>query len=174
MIADAPTTDLIPPLSAVDLARLKASIQEKGIMEPVVEAYDDPDHEAPDGEVIDGKNRKAIAAELGIECPIRRVSGLNADDRRQMAFSLNFHRRHLSLQQQRDIGREIQRRLEVNPLESDRRIAGLLGIHHETVGRQRKQLESQGTIPATTIPPGVPANAPGARVLTDHPAPWQW
>lgn len=160
---------LIPPLSKRERALLDTSIRLHGVLEPVLVAYDDPQGVAPDGEIIDGLNRSELCAEIGIEinlgepyelteadlgnpmhrCPVRLLRGLDADARRNMAFMLNWSRRQLQVEQQREIHRAVARRLQENPLESNRRLAQLVGITEYAVREQRRTLESTGAIPAT-------------------------
>src|SRR4051794_30564891 len=65
-----PVLDL-PPLSAEELAGLRASIALHGVLVPIMLAED--------GRIIDGSNRKEIADELGVECPEVVQAGLEED-----------------------------------------------------------------------------------------------
>jgi hypothetical protein len=96
------------------------------------------------GEVIDGKQRKQIAAELGIrEIPTIYVSRLSREERSDLRLAVNLYRRHLSRAQMREL---ISWSLRSRPEASDRRIAGQTGASHPTVARVRRELVAGGTI----------------------------
>lgn len=59
------------------------------------------------------------------------------------ARKLNMARRHLTSEQKRVLIRD---QLKATPEQSDRQIAKALGVNHETVGTQRKELEADGGI----------------------------
>jgi hypothetical protein len=64
----------LPELAVAEYAALKASIADKGILVPVVRTEQ--------GQTIDGRARKKIAAELGLRnYPVRTVSGLTEEQR---------------------------------------------------------------------------------------------
>jgi len=96
----APTIQVMPPLSSEDCERLKASIEERGVEVAVVL----DEH----GGIIDGHNRAAIAAELGIDYPTVVRAGLPDHEKRLLAVSLNLARRHLTDAQKALIGRDIE------------------------------------------------------------------
>jgi hypothetical protein len=159
----------IPPIDDFDLRKLRESIQEHGIREPiVVDEFDKP---------IDGHNRLMIANELGIECPKRTITGLTEPEKYQLAWTLNLSRRHLSLEQKRAAWREhrgeVRHLLEENPTRSDRSIADQLGIDHKTVAADREALESGGEFPTTEYQPGYGGGKreerePQAENFADH------
>src|SRR5205823_14700319 len=100
-----PFADLMPPPAADELADLEADIRAHGITVPVVvtDAH----------EVLDGHCCLRIAARLGLtEIPLKVGAGLTPERKREIAESLNLHRRHLSREQRQEI---IARRLKANP-----------------------------------------------------------
>ncbi len=116
----------MPELSPDQLAALKTDIVRNGILVPVVVDQQ--------GRVIDGHNRAAIAAELGIHVPVEIITIASDEAAYETALSLNCARRHLTREQIRAlIGTEIRRR----PGDSDRAIARRIGCDHKTVGSVR-------------------------------------
>lgn len=126
----------MPELTEDQYDALRDDIAKNGVIVPIV--LDQR------GRLLDGHNRRKIAAELGIECPseVRQV----ADDDAAMALAvtLNCARRHLSREQVRQVIRgEIERR----PDDSDRSIARRVGCSPSTVGAVRKE----GVAPEITL-----------------------
>ena len=136
-----PFADLLPPLSAEELAALRDDIRNHGIRVDVVVS--------DEFEVLDGHNRLRLAAELGLTQPIlpKIMCGLTAEQKRDAALSLNLHRRHLTAAQRRDL---IAKHLQTDPAASDRAIAAHVGVDHKTVGAARKAAEATGEVPHTT------------------------
>jgi hypothetical protein len=96
------------------------------------------------GEVIDGKLRKQIAAELGIrDIPTIYVSRLSSAERDDLRLAINIFRRHLTRAQMREL---IAWALRQSPEASDRSIAGQTGVNHRTVAGVRRKLEANGEI----------------------------
>jgi len=136
---------VMPPLSPQDQRRLRDSIELHGVLEPVI--LDD------DGQVIDGHHRLLIAAELGRECPTRpRVEAERVLDPLDLAVELNLNRRHLTIEQKREVIKDVLKR---HPERSDREVARQTEVAHTTVARIRDDLEAEGEIPRHR-----PANAP--------------
>lgn len=130
---------LLPPLNETELAELAASINEHGVMVPVL--VDE------DGVVIDGHHRQRIADDLGIDYPVVQRADLSDADKRTLALSLNLHRRHLTRDQKRAV---IAASLTADPELSNRQHAERTGADHKTVGTVRDELESTGEIPQST------------------------
>lgn len=130
-------TDLqpMPALTADQLAALREDIAENGIRVPVVVDQHD--------RVLDGHNRRAIADELGIECPTITQIVADDDEAWSVAVTLNCARRHLTSEQKRTI---ISEELRRRPDDSDRAIARRVGCDHKTVGVVRRAGEG-GEIP---------------------------
>jgi ParB-like chromosome segregation protein Spo0J len=85
------TTDrpyqLLPPLTVEQRHILRQSIEENGVLEPVV--FDE------DGEILDGHHRVEIAEELGIEYPRRVIDDLDRPGKHMYALTVNVARRQL-------------------------------------------------------------------------------
>ncbi len=141
---------LMPPLSAAELAALRADVAERGVVVPVVlDQY---------GRLLDGHHRRQVAAELGVECPsvVRRVR--DNDEAADLAVTLNAARRHLSREQRQElVAAEIARR----PGDSDRAIARRVGCDHKTVGAVRRGRSGEVPHPGVTsvLLAGVEADA---------------
>lgn len=130
------TYQVMPDLTAEEYAELKADIARRGVM--VAIEFDEL------GNVLDGHHRLRACSELGIaDYPKVIRAGLSEDEKRAHARKLNMARRHLTQEQRRELIRE---QLRETPEKSDRQIAAGLGVNHETVGAQRKHLESTGGI----------------------------
>lgn len=161
-----PYHDVMPPLTAEELAALRADIERNGVICPVVISADD--------EVIDGHNRLRIAAELGLSVvPINVMPATWTPDRKwTSAIELNLARRHLNGGQKRELSALL---LKQNPDRSNRDIAAQVGIDHKTVAAVRKEGEAAGEIPqlaATTGKDGKKRPArrkPAARGKPEQP-----
>lgn len=128
----------MPELAPEQYAALRADIEHRGVVVPItVDQHN---------RVIDGHNRKAIATDLGIDCPTEVRQVADDDEAADLAVTLNCARRHLTREQIRAVIRgEIQRR----PDDSDRAIARRAGCDHKTVGVVRRQC---GEIPHPVRP----------------------
>jgi len=136
-----PFADLLPPLKPEERAALRDNIKVHGVLNPI--------HVDEENVVIDGHNRLELAVELGLQTiPTKIVSGLSAEQKRDLAEDLNLHRRHLSRKQ---IRRVLARRLLANPGQSDRAVADPMGVDHKTVGAVRRDLEERGEIPHVSV-----------------------
>lgn len=131
-MADTSTTDLVqpfPPLDEATEAALRASIQKFGVIVPIT--VDQAER------VLDGHHRQRIAAELGVDCPRRRIGIADDDEALEVAATLNLDRR-----QTMDVE---HRRAVVAQLRADghslRAIAGATGVSDATV---RKDLDRSG------------------------------
>ena len=146
----------MPDLAPDQLAALREDIAANGVIVPVVVDQH--------GRVLDGHNRRSIAAELGIDCPT--VVQEVADDQVAMdvAVALNCARRHVTQAQKRDLIRdEIVRR----PDDSDRAIARRVGCDHKTVGAVRTEALGTGESPHPDRAE-VEARLEKTRALIDH------
>jgi hypothetical protein len=95
------------------------------------------------GEVIDGRQRKRIAQELGINhIPTIFVGRLTPEERADLRLAVNLYRRHLTRAQMREL---IAWALRSDPEASDRCVAGRTGASHPTVARVRSKLEAGET-----------------------------
>lgn len=128
---------VMPPLTPIEEAELRASIEAHGIQVPVL--VDE------NGDIIDGHNRVKLAAELGVECPRQVREGLTEEKKRTLARSLNTARRMLTREQIRGL---IADQLKDTPEQSDRQIAKDFKVSDKTVGSVRRDLESSAEISA--------------------------
>ena len=128
----------LPPLPYEQFVALRDSIALNGVLVPII-----VDSEGPKRRIIDGNYRKAIAVELGYDCPEMVQANLDDDEKRTLARCLNLARRQLTQEQRREL---IADQLEESPNRSNRVIAKALGVHHATVAAVRAELESTGQI----------------------------
>lgn len=130
---------LLPPLSADEYAALREDIRGAGVRVPI-----DVDE---DGNILDGHHRKAIADELGVECPERVVRGLPEFAKVDYALSVNLARRHLDRDGRRDL---VKKSLKRDPSLSDREHARRCGVSHPYVATVREALELTGQLETVT------------------------
>jgi hypothetical protein len=128
----------LPALSYEEFTALRDSIALNGVLVPII-----VDSAGPKRKIIDGNYRKAIADELGYDCPEIVHPNLEEDEKRILARCLNLARRHLNQEQRREL---IADQLEESPDRSNRWVAKQLGVHHVTVAAVRADLASTGQI----------------------------
>lgn len=124
---------LLPPLDEEQLHLLRTSIAKSGVLEPVV--LDE------NGQILDGHHRVAIAEELGIAYPTRVERGLDEDNKRRYAITMNVARRQLSP----TVRGSLVAQLRTQGL-SIRKIAEDLGLPKSTVHHDLKQLSKAGQL----------------------------
>lgn len=121
------------PLTDHEYEALRQSIKLNGVRSPVIVG----EHIA----CVDGRHRMLIAIELGlVDVPAIFLEDLGAEQERELSIGLNAARRQLTRQQKRSI---IENELMRDPERSDRRIASIAGVHHDTVGEVRREIEAQ-------------------------------
>jgi len=125
----------LPKLPYEQFLALRDNIAIHGVLVPIL--VDE------DKRIIDGNYRKAIADELGYECPEIVQEGLSEEEKRTMARALNLARRHLNQEQKRQL---VADQLHETPDRSNRLIGKQLGVHHATVASVRAELEGTGQI----------------------------
>jgi ParB-like chromosome segregation protein Spo0J len=131
---DSKPYQLLPPLTAEELAALRDDIAANGVLVPItVDQH---------GVIIDGHHRQHIAAELGIPCPKVLREFTSDEERREFALGLNLKRRHLTREQMRQL---IATECERTPDASDREIARRLGCSHRTVAAVRRPVSNLDT-----------------------------
>jgi hypothetical protein len=129
----------LPSLPSDQYEALRANIAVNGVLVPIL-----VDSDGLLRGIIDGNTRKAIADELGYECPEIVQGGLEQDERRTLARALNFARRQLDPEQRRQL---IADQLRETPERSNRWIGKMLGVDGKTVVSVRYELESTAEIP---------------------------
>jgi DNA modification methylase/ParB-like chromosome segregation protein Spo0J len=156
--ADTRFTALMPPLPDEDFQALKRSIREHGLMIPIVrDEY---------GTIIDGGHRQRAIDELRAEgvqvhdLPYDLRYGLSEDAKRILARQMNLARRHLSVEQRRQV---IEQQLRETPQLSDRKIGRSLHVDGKTVGAVRAQMEETAEIPQFDSRMGADGRARPAR-----------
>ncbi len=125
----------LPPLPPDQFLALRYNITVNGVLVPIL--VDEKKG------IIDGSYRKAIADELGYDCPEIVQEGLSEDEKRTLARALNLARRQLSTEQKRQL---IADQLSETPERSNRWIARQLGVSHPTVASVRDEMEATGKV----------------------------
>lgn len=144
---------LLPPLSEDEYAALRDDIKSAGVRVPI-----DVDE---NGAILDGHHRKAIAEELGVECPERVVRDLPEFAKVDYALSVNLARRHLTNEQKSKLA---QASLKRDPGLSDREHARRCGVSRSFVAGLRAVMEDDGKIEPRTVRTG----ADGKEYPTPH------
>jgi hypothetical protein len=128
----------LPPLPYEQFIALRDNIAVNGVLVPIL--VTDKGHRR---RIVDGNYRKAIADELGYDCPEIVQSGLSDEEERTLARALNLARRQLTQEQKRQL---IADQLQETPERSNRWIGKQLGVHHATVASVRGEMEGTGQI----------------------------
>lgn len=115
---------ILPDLTEAEYAGLKASIAEHGVWELIV--FDEQDN------VLDGHHRLRACAELGItDYPTIIRPGLSEEEKVEHIVSLNLDRRHLTVQQRRELVANLRQRGWSLPRISEKLKIGLGTAHRD-------------------------------------------
>ena len=128
----------LPALPYEQFLALRDNIAVNGVLVPIL-----VDGHGPRRKIIDGNYRRAIADELGYDCPEIVQEGLTDDEKRTLARALNLARRQLTQEQKRQL---VADQLRETPNRSNRLIGKQLGVHHATVASVRSEMEGTGQI----------------------------
>lgn len=114
---------------------LKESIRRRGVLVPI--AVDQH------GRILDGHNRVRAAAEVGVDCPQVTVHVVNHQDGRDVALLLNTVRRHLDVEQRRQVVADLR-----TAGHSLRAIAGAVGVSKSQVAKdvEAEELSTGGQL----------------------------
>ena len=125
------TYQLFPALDGPTEAALRVSIERWGVISPItVDQH---------GNIIDGHHRSRIASEVGAECPTLVRPVADADEARSLGATLNTDRRHLTVDQRRQVVADLRQQGH-----SERAIAGALGISPATAHRDIEHATASG------------------------------
>jgi hypothetical protein len=128
----------LPPLPYEQFMALRDNIAVNGVLVPIL-----VDSDGPRRKVIDGNYRRAIADELGYDCPEIVQGGLSEDEKRTLARALNLARRQLTHEQKRQL---VADQLRETPCMSNRWVGKQLGVSHPTVASVRAEMEATGKV----------------------------
>src|SRR5262249_43769852 len=136
--------NIFPPIEGAAFEELVADIKAHGLRERI-DLYQ--------GAVVEGRNRYRALKELGVDLggdyyrnvlhaigPRERVT---ATDVRAYVISKNFHRRHLTAEQKRDL---VATLIKADPEKSDRQVAKEAHSNRTTVGEIRQDMEERGEV----------------------------
>jgi DNA-binding Lrp family transcriptional regulator len=126
-----PIADRMPMMGDDAFDLLVNDIHENDLQQPI-DLYE--------GQILDGRNRYLACLIAGRKPKFREFDGL---DPVAYVYSVNVHRRHLTLEQKRNLAAEL---LAESPERSDRAIAKLTQLHHKTVQRIRDELDERGAL----------------------------
>jgi hypothetical protein len=125
----------LPALPYDQFLALRDNIAVHGVLVPIL--VDETSR------IIDGNYRKAIAQELGYDCPEIVHEGLGEDEKRTLARALNLARRQLNQEQKRQL---VADQLHETPARSNRWVGKQLGVSHPTVASVRAEMEGTGKL----------------------------
>ena len=126
---------LFPRLDDATERALYESIVRFGVVVPVVVDQH--------GQIIDGHHRARLAAEIGADCPTEVREVESDEEARELARSLNADRRHLSVEQRREMVAAL--RQEGHSL---RAIASAVGVSKSQVANDIDELSTGGQLDA--------------------------
>lgn len=131
---DSPTNPMPPLLAAVREA-LKESIRGHGVIVPVVKDQT--------GYVLDGHNRLAITAELGVPCP-EMIHECAPEQREILRIELNGARRQISAEEWKPLVDHLRSQVTADGVRrfSDRVIATAVGVDRNTVQRYKSPVST--------------------------------
>jgi hypothetical protein len=130
-----PLANTFPLLEGGEFAALVEDVRVYGLIEPITRY---------ESMILDGRNRYRACIAAGVEPRFREARGLGSHaEAVAFVISANVHRRHLSMEQRRDL---IAKLLKAKPEQSDRRIAGIVHVSPTMVGGVRKRLEETGDV----------------------------
>jgi hypothetical protein len=144
-----PAAETIRPLDDGERRALQGDLLRNGQREPVVLRVKE---EGSEPSLLDGRHRLDLQEANGKEviddhgkltAPHRIVVLPNEADAVSYVLSLNAFRRHLSLNERRELTKKI---LAATPEKSDRQIGEIIGLNKTTVGKLRKEGERRGTV----------------------------
>lgn len=146
-------TAIMPLLSSAERRALQQSINEYGVIYPVLVL--------PDGRIVDGHNRWELSQG---DCPFE-VLDLEEGTAEILAVALNMHRRHLSHEQQRDVWERWRQmpkeRQEAGLLlrqqgMTQQQVADTLGVSQKTVDNWEGQRISSSSNPLPDLRVSIP------------------
>jgi ParB-like chromosome segregation protein Spo0J len=121
---------VLPPLRPEEYEALKADIAHNGVQQQILVTSS--------GLIIDGNERFRAVTELEIrKYPIRVVGNISENERREMAISLNFLRRHFTQSERQHWLEEL---ILLNPQISSRDLAGKAKVSQSTAARAKAKM----------------------------------
>lgn len=147
-----PAALLLPRPSATEYADLKASVEQRGVINPLATFVD----RQGDHWLLDGLSRLQIMVELGMPVideanewamPTTPFYEDKGDDPYEIALMLNLARRNLTIEQRRQVIADL---LEQRPDLSDRAIAKMAGASPHTVSSVRHEREEEAAVGEAT------------------------
>jgi hypothetical protein len=138
-----PAAELLPLMAEDELKELARDIKNSGLRDRVLPLTED-------GRLLDGRNRLDALELNGVDVVAaiasRKPSGqpvvfvTEAAEPFAFVLSRNVRRRHLTLEQKRDVTAKV---LAARPEQSDRQIARAVGVSHPTVAKVRAEQEAR-------------------------------
>ena len=161
--------DIIPPLSRDEFDALKQDIRDHGVKVSLV--YDQHD------QLVDGRHRRKVCDELGVpeeKVPKDHRRFANDEERLEYVLAANVKRRHLSLEQKKEIAAKLRHPVMGNPLmgKSQERVARLMGVDQRTIdrweGKEPDEITSNRQMPNACSPPDLRISVPDHERVRIH------
>ena len=123
--------DMFPLMDGDEFDNLVDDIKANGLREPIVL------HECM---VLDGRNRYRACLKAGVEPKFRNFDPVTESSPEAFVVSANAHRRHLNLEQKKEVAAKMLRQ---NAQASDRAIGRMVGLDNKTVGKVRDRVNRE-------------------------------
>lgn len=141
-LSSLPQYRLFKPQPSCEREFLRRSIQEKGVLVPVI-----ADETMA---ILDGHERHDLCVELGIdEIPVEVISGLTDEQKRDLILTLGSNHRSLTITDRKELARNelIHRKGNI----SDNALGLLVGLSDKTVKAVREKLIGSSEIPNLSV-----------------------
>jgi hypothetical protein len=173
-----PAAEMFPRIGADELAELGKDIETNGLQTSIVLIRES----GKEDQLLEGVSRLDAIESRGIDLvlpdgTLDRALGLGRDDRVRVVAevdpyayvaSANLHRRHLTVEQRRELAAKL---LTAAPEKSNRQIAKIVKIDPKTVAAVRTKKEATGEIPQLTKTVGADGKARPSKLRTAQSAP---
>jgi hypothetical protein len=168
-----PAAEMFPRIGADELAELGKDIETNGLQTSIVLIRES----GKEDQLLEGVSRLDAIESRGIDLvlpdgTLDRALGLGRDDRVRVVAevdpyayvaSANLHRRHLTVEQRRELAAKL---LTAAPEKSNRQIAKIVKIDPKTVAAVRTEKETTGEIPQLTKTVGADGKARSSKPKT--------
>jgi ParB-like chromosome segregation protein Spo0J len=143
-----PAANMVRPATPEEIRKLAGDLKQHGQRQPVVLVRIN----GGDVQLLDGRTRLDVQEALGVKVvdadgtlQVKSHTVDLPDDDAALAYvlSLNVFRRHLSLEERRQLAKDV---LTATPEKSDRQIGKIVGFSPTTVGAVRSNMEAAGDV----------------------------
>ena len=148
-----PLADIFPLMEGDEFNELVKDIRRNGLKQNII---------VHEGKILDGRNRYRACLEAGVDPHDLHLAPYRGDDPIAFVISMNVHRRHLTLEQKREL---VANLLKADPGRSNNATAKIAKVSDHTVAKVRTKLESTSHIAKLTKTTGADGKARPAKKL---------